>query len=188
MEGKYVLTYYDSEGNELDGAPSEPGNYYVLGELIPSPDEVFGISFDYSTMWKVTEDQSYGDGYVWDDTGYLGYVFWDPVQEITMNDVTYHVPRARGYSPYTILAAGSSSEDPGKGDSGNGDSGNAGGSDNGSTGGTTDNNSGSSNTASDANAKGAVKTGDTAPITLYLILLAGAVIAGGTVVIKRRRR
>ena len=188
MEGKYVLTYYDSEGNELDGAPSEPGNYYVLGELIPSPDEVFGISFDYSTMWKVTEDQSYGDGYVWDDTGYLGYVFWDPVQEITMNDVTYHVPRARGYSPYTILAAGSSSEDPGKGDSGNGDSGNAGGSDNGSTGGTTDNNSGSSNTASDVNAKGAAKTGDTAPIALYLILFAGAVVAGGSVIVKRRRR
>ena len=159
MEGKYVLTYYDSEGNELDGAPSEPGNYYVLGELIPSPDEVFGISFDYSTMWKVTEDQSYGDGYVWDDTGYLGYVFWDPVQEITMNDVTYHVPRARGYSAYTILPAGTSDKQ--------------------------DSNSSKTDGTSE---NGAAKTGDTTPLALYLILLAGAAVVGGTVVVKRRRR
>ncbi len=183
-ELNYKLTYYDSNGNVLEKAPSKAGSYSVLYELIPNEDQKYYFDDD-ENVWKLDDDKRVDDeGDVYNsDNERVGYIFYDDVQEVMVDGVAYHIPLSRGETTFTIQPANSSD------DSGNsGGSGTAGGNGDGSSTGTADNNGDGSNTTSDSNSKAAAKTGDTAPIALYLILLAGAVVAGGTVVVKRRKR
>lgn len=158
-EINYTLTYFDSEGNELDGAPAEAGSYYVLGELIPTEGKLYA-SDDDGNVWELREGETYDeDGYVYDaDGNVIGYLFWDDVEEVVMDGTTYHVTRARAYVPYTIQPSGNAG--------GTGHKGNA------------------SDKTTDA---GTVKTGDTASWMMYLVLMIGAAVISGNVVVKRRK-
>ncbi|MGN1166001.1 MAG: M64 family metallopeptidase [Lachnospiraceae bacterium] len=104
----YTFTYYDSEGNELDGAPTRAGTYKVLGELIPSSDAVYASDNDGKVFWKVRDDETYDEnGEVFDANGNsIGWLFTDPVTEVTLEDgTTHYIPRARGLATFKISSA-----------------------------------------------------------------------------------
>lgn len=106
----YTLTYYDEDWNELSGAPSKAGTYQVLAELIPTGDKQYATDFDGINVWEIKEDETVDDeGYVCDASGNeIGYLIYDPVQEVKVGDTAYHIPRVRGWATYTIQPAAAS--------------------------------------------------------------------------------
>ena len=100
----YTFTYYDSEGNELDGAPTRAGTYKVLGEIIPPSDAVYASNNDGTEFWKVRDDETVDEnGEVFDaDGNSIGWTFDDPVTEVTLDGTTRYVPRVRGWSSFKI--------------------------------------------------------------------------------------
>ena len=176
----YTVTYYDNEGNSLGYvAPSKAGTYRACAELIPPEDGYYLEKADETGVRKRLEgewtyyDEESGYEYVYDaDGNFVGWSLLYPATEVTVDGESHLLAPARGWTTFTIQPASIS------GGSGNtGDSGNA-------------SDSGSANSASNAtsDSESAAKTGDTAPWALYLILLTGAVVVCGTVVVKRRRR
>ena len=78
------LTYFDAEGKELEGAPSEPGEYSVLAETVPYDPE---NPYEDYWQWYPLVGTEHEDWYEWMDGAYDGRLW---------------IGLSRGYSTFTI--------------------------------------------------------------------------------------
>ncbi len=108
---EYSYKYYDKNGTELEGAPSEPGTYTVVAEpvlpVLCAYDEYYEY-FEVKSDYQLEEVYEEGYGYytnVYDaDGNWLGWLA-DDVGGITVDGQFHCVPRSRGTSSFTIISA-----------------------------------------------------------------------------------
>lgn len=106
-ELKYEITYYDSDGNKLDGAPSKAGTYSACAELNPPEDGYYMETYD-ETVRKMNADEEIveyeGYYYVYDNASgeYTGWALYFPATEVTVDGESHLIPRARGCTTFRI--------------------------------------------------------------------------------------